>query len=102
MFEKANKQQINGNLEVLQLHPVNPTTGIQSTVGAMPSDLRYSSMDFHLMVSRNQDEIVKRVCDENQELKECLKNLQKEMFEIVDLKTAIYKNRFEAEFSLHG
>jgi|LauGreDrversion4_2_1035121.scaffolds.fasta_scaffold415473_1 cob(I)alamin adenosyltransferase len=56
-------------------------------------------MDFHLMVSRNQDEIVRRICEENQELKECLKALQKEMFDIVDLKTTIYKNRFEAEFS---
>jgi hypothetical protein len=59
-------------------------------------------MDFHLMVSKNQDEIVRRICEENNELKECLKALQKEMFDIVDLKSAIYRNRFEAELSLLG
>lgn len=45
---------------------------------------------------------MKRVCEENTELKECLKALQKEMFDIVDLKTAIYRNRFEAEFATEG
>jgi len=54
------------------------------------------------MVSKNQDEIVRRICEENNELKECLKGLQKEMFDIVDLKSAIYRNRFEAELSLIG
>jgi len=39
------------------------------------------------------------VCDENGELKECLRALQKEMFDIVDLKATIYRNRFEAELS---
>ena len=77
---------------MLQVH-----SSAGGTVAALPSDLKYSSMDFHLMVSRNQDEIARRICEENQELKECLKALQKEMFDIVDLKTAIYRNRFEAE-----
>jgi hypothetical protein len=45
---------------------------------------------------------VRRICDENNELKECLKALQKEMFDIVDLKSAIYRNRFEAELSVLG
>ena len=45
---------------------------------------------------------MRRICDENNELKECLKALQKEMFDIVDLKSAIYRNRFEAELSLLG
>ncbi len=40
------------------------------------------------------------MCDENDQLKACLKNLQQEMFEIVDLKTALYRNRFEAELNL--
>jgi hypothetical protein len=91
MFEKAGKAQINGGIEI---------TGVPSNV--MPSEIKYSSMDFHLMVSKNQDEIVRRICDENNELKECLKSLQKEMFDIVDLKSAIYRNRFEAELSLLG
>ena len=50
MFEKATKQQINGGMEVLQTHM---TSNGLATVGALPSDIRYSSMDFHLMVSRN-------------------------------------------------
>jgi hypothetical protein len=56
-------------------------------------------MDFQLMISRSQDDIVRRICDENAELKDCLKALQKEMFDIVDLKTTIYKNRIEAELN---
>jgi hypothetical protein len=91
MFEKANKGQISGGIEI---------TGVPANV--LPGEIKYSSMDFHLMVSRNQDEIVRRICDENNELKECLKALQKEMFDIVDLKSAIYRNRFEAELSLLG
>jgi hypothetical protein len=59
-------------------------------------------MDYQRMISDNQNEIVKRVCDENDQLKACLKALQKEMFEIVDLKTAIYRNRFEAELNLNN
>ena len=51
-------------------------------------------------MSDSQSEIIRRVCDENDQLKACLKNLQQEMFEIVDLKTALYKNRFEAELNL--
>lgn len=89
MFEKANKGQINGGIEI---------TGVPSNV--MPGEIKYSSMDFQLMISKNQDEIFRRICDENNDLKDCLKALQKEMFDIVDLKSAIYKNRFEAELSL--
>lgn len=33
-------------------------------------------------------------------MKECLRALQKEMFDIVDLKATIYRNRFEAELNL--
>ena len=91
MFEKANKGQVNGCIEI---------TGVPANV--LPGEIKYSSMDFHLMVSKNQDEIVRRICEENNELKECLKALQKEMFDIVDLKSAIYRNRFEAELSLLG
>lgn len=87
MFEKATKAQVGGTLE------------ISVPQGALPADIKYSSMDFHMMISRNQDEIVRRVCEENSELKDCLKALQKEMFDIVDLKTTIYRTRFEAEFN---
>lgn len=88
MFEKANKQQVNGTLEQM--------------VGVMPGEIKYSQMDFQLMISKNQDEIMKRVCDENAELKECLKQLQREMFDIVDLKTEIYMKRYRAEFNQTG
>jgi hypothetical protein len=54
------------------------------------------------MIAKNQDEIMKRICDENAELKECLKQLQREMFDIVDLKTEIYMKRYRAEFSQNG
>lgn len=93
MFETAKKPQMMGSLEVLQFH----STSQGGPVAALPSDTKYSSMDFQLMISRSQDDIVRRVCEENSELKECLKSLQKEMFDIVDLKTSIYRNRFEAE-----
>jgi hypothetical protein len=72
-IEKVDKPRFNGTLEVLQLHPANGSS--QQPVSALPGDLRCSSMDFHLMVSRNQDEIVRRLCNENQELKDCLKAL---------------------------
>lgn len=50
------------------------------------------------MISRNQDDLLRRLTDENQELKDCLRALQREMFDIVDLKTTVYRSRFEAEF----
>ena len=63
MFEKATKAQVGGGFE------------ISVPQGALPSEIKYSSMDFHMMISRNQDEIVRRVCEENSELKDCLKAL---------------------------
>ncbi|TNV73204.1 hypothetical protein FGO68_gene6219 [Halteria grandinella] len=101
MFDQAKPQSITGSLEILQYHTISATGQQQQTVGAVPTDTKYSSMDFQLMISRSQDDIVRRVCDENGELKECLKALQKEMFDIVDLKATIYRNRFEAELSSH-
>ena len=53
--------------------------------------------DMHLMISKSQEESYKRVSLENQELKECLKSLQREMFDIVKLKSDIYIKRFKAE-----
>ena len=49
------------------------------------------------MISKSQEESYKRVSVENQELKDCLKGLQKEMFDIVKLKSDIYTKRFKAE-----
>ena len=53
--------------------------------------------DMHLMISKSQEESYKRVSLENQELKECLKSLQREMFDIVKLKSDVYIKRFKAE-----
>jgi hypothetical protein len=49
--------------------------------------------DFSLMITQNCQEIQKRLADENAQLRDCLKHLQRELFEIVDLKTDIYRKR---------
>ena len=50
------------------------------------------------MLSKNYEDITRRLSNENAELRECLKHLQKELFDIVDLKTEIYIKRYKAEF----
>ena len=65
LFEKANRQQITGTMDVKEHAPIaNP-------------DLKFSRFggdsDFHLMITQNQENIQKRMSDENAELKECLK-----------------------------
>ena len=42
MFEKANKGQVNGGIEI---------SGVPANV--MPGEIKYSSMDFQMMVSKN-------------------------------------------------
>ena len=42
--------------------------------------------DFHLMISKEQEQVYNRMRDENGEMRECLRHLQKEIFEIVNLK----------------
>lgn len=49
------------------------------------------------MISKSQEEAYRRVSTENHELKECLKSLQRELFDIVKLKSDIYAKRFKAE-----
>ena len=41
--------------------------------------------------------MMKSVIKENNDLKDCMKLLQKEMFDIVKLKSDIYLRRFKAE-----
>ena len=53
--------------------------------------------DMHLMISKSQEDSYKRISTENHELKDCLKMLQREMFDIVKLKSDIYTKRFKAE-----
>jgi len=54
--------------------------------------------DFHAMVSKNNQDINMQISKENQNLKECLKLLQREIFEIVNIKQDIFTKRFKAEF----
>jgi len=64
------------------------------------SEVRYSSSgdsQFNLMVTKGSEEIYNKLCEENSELKTCLKSLQRELFDIVDLKTDIYVKRYRAE-----
>ena len=51
----------------------------------------------NLMVCKSHEEMFKKVQTENNDLKDCLKLLQKEMFDIVKLKSDIYLRRFKAE-----
>ena len=53
--------------------------------------------DLNLMISKSHEEMNKRLTEEVRELKDCLKQLQREMFDIVKLKSDIYTKRFKAE-----
>lgn len=65
------------------------------------NEVKFSKMsgdnDMSLMIQRSHEEMYKKIQQENHELKDCLKSLQKEMFEIVKLKSDIYMKRFKAE-----
>jgi hypothetical protein len=70
---------------------------------AMPNtSLKFSKIsgegDFHLMVSKDQEDIYMKMRSENSELKDALKMLQKELLEIVALKHDVFVRRFKAEF----
>lgn len=80
----------------------NQTTNIQTHGRIIPSnEVKFSKMsgdnDMSLMIQRSHEEMYKKIQQENHELKDCLKSLQKEMFEIVKLKSDIYMKRFKAE-----
>ena len=50
------------------------------------------------MISKDQEEIYRRVTAENSELRDCLRMLQREMMDIVCLKNDIFAQRFKAEY----
>jgi len=54
------------------------------------------------MIAKSQEDIYKKLSEENMELKDCLKQLQKEIFDIVDFKTEIFMKRHKAEFGSSG
>ena len=49
------------------------------------------------MITHSQEKREADLSNQNNDLRECLKKLQKELFDIVDLKTSIYINRGKAE-----
>lgn len=55
--------------------------------------------DFQAMIARSQEQMYNKLSEENSDLKTCLKQLQKELFEIVDFKTEIFMKRHKAEYS---
>jgi len=50
------------------------------------------------MISRDQEKIYAELSNENQDLKDCFKQLQRELLDIVSLKQDIFTKRFKAEF----
>ena len=75
---------------------------MQAAARILPSnEVKFSKMsgeaDLNLMVSKNREEVLERITQENHDLKDCLKALQREMFDIVKLKSDIYLKRFKAE-----
>lgn len=56
-----------------------------------------SENDMHLMISKSQEDAYRRINSENHDLKDCLKMLQRELFDIVKLKSDVYMRRFKAE-----
>jgi len=76
--------------------------GMQAVARILPSnEVKFSKMsgeaDMNLMISKNREEVLERITQENHDLKDCLKMLQREMFDIVKLKSDIYMKRFKAE-----
>lgn len=51
------------------------------------------------MISKDQEDVYRRVTEENNDLRDCLKLLQREMMEVVCLKNDVFTQRFKAE---HG
>ena len=75
---------------------------MQASAKIVPSnEVKFSRLsgeaDLNNMIAKSREEIQQRITSENHELKACLKMLQKEMFEIVKLKSDIYMKRFKAE-----
>jgi hypothetical protein len=50
------------------------------------------------MMLKSQEGIMSKLTKENENLKTGFRELQKEMFEIIDLKSDIYSKRFKAEY----
>jgi len=53
--------------------------------------------DMNLMINKSMEEINKKLQQENLDLKDGYKLLQRELFDIVKLKSDLYMKRFKAE-----
>lgn len=92
-----------------RVHAQNATAKIGEQHGSfyvstVPNpDIKFSKIsgdqDFHLMISKDQEQNYNRVCEENNSLRDCLRLLQREMLEVVCLKNDVFTQRFKAE---HG
>ena len=81
--------------------PAN-SMGMELTSKILPSNevvftKNSHEQEFHLMVAKEREQMYHSAVEENRELKGCLKMLQKELFDIVKLKSDIYSKRFKAE-----
>ena len=87
--KKAGGQEFNSKAECLG--PANPN-----------ADFKFSKIsgdsDFHLMISKDQEARFKSMSEENADLRECLKMLQREIMEIVQVKKDVFAKRFKAEY----
>jgi len=80
---------------------VKPNIDLTTPVPGNPA-FKFSKIsgesDFHLMVTKDQEDLFNKMSNENSDLKDALKYLQKEILEIVSLKHDVYVRRFKAEF----
>ena len=74
----------------------NATLGAISSNGeflasTLPNEsIKFSALggdhDFHLMIAKEHEQNYSRLREENQDLRECLKQLQRELFEVIAVK----------------
>ena len=82
---------------------VNTTGNVEVSAAVKDSEqFKFSKIsgdhDFHLMISKEQEQVYSRMRDENQDLRDCLRHLQKEIMDIVNLKQDMFTRRFKAEY----
>ena len=85
----------------------NATQGVSSSgeflASTLPNEsIKFSALggdhDFHLMVAKEHEQNYSRLREENQDLRECLKQLQRELFEVIAVKQDLFSARYKAEY----
>jgi hypothetical protein len=51
-----------------------------------------------MLIAKDQEEVYRRMSEENSELKDCLRVLQREMMDVVCLKQDMFTQRVKAEY----